>query len=93
MYQSDHTHFTSKGIVVLRNYDDMMDSNAARSQNYRKVLQKYIERPLLIYNTKFDIRQWFVITRTHPLVIWMYDDNYIRSSIGRFKKIGKILKI
>ena len=45
-------NFVSKGIVVLRNYEDMMDSHAARSQNYRKVLQKYIERPLLIYNTK-----------------------------------------
>ena len=67
-----------QGIVVLRDYDDIMDSNAARSHNYRKVLQKYIERPLLIYNTKFDIRQWFVITRTHPLVIWIYDDYYIR---------------
>ena len=75
------THFPPKGIVVLRNYDDIMDSHAARSQNYRKVLQKYIERPLLIYNTKFDIRQWFVITRTHPLAIWVYDDNYIRFRI------------
>ena len=84
------------GIVVLRNYDDIMDANAARSQNYRKVLQKYIERPLLIYNTKFDIRQWFVITRTHPLVIWIYDDYYIRFGLPRYpycfvKYFGKYL--
>jgi len=42
------------------------------------VIQKYIERPLLICNRKFDIRVWVLFDQDHNL--YYFKEGYIRTS-------------
>eukprot|EP00747_Dinoflagellata_sp_TGD_P060983 gnl/TRDRNA2_/TRDRNA2_152311_c2_seq2.p1 gnl/TRDRNA2_/TRDRNA2_152311_c2~~gnl/TRDRNA2_/TRDRNA2_152311_c2_seq2.p1 ORF type:complete len:1616 (+),score=224.25 gnl/TRDRNA2_/TRDRNA2_152311_c2_seq2:71-4918(+) len=44
-----------------------------------RVVQKYIERPLLLFSgRKFDIRQWVFVRSFEPLEAYMFSDCYLR---------------
>jgi tubulin monoglycylase TTLL3/8 len=68
--------------MCLDNLNDILNVSLGNASVTRRigryVVQKYIEKPLLIHNTKFDIRQWFVVTDWNPLTMWMYKVNGLR---------------
>ncbi|XP_037940074.1 tubulin glycylase 3B-like [Teleopsis dalmanni] len=72
------------GIVVKKFLNEILD-HASKNMNGSYIVQKYIERPLLIYKTKFDIRAYMLLTvASEHVSIWLYNDCYLRFSSQEF---------
>ena len=60
-------------------------SKYQKQQNIRTqtfIIQKYIERPLLINKRKFDIRVWVLVN--HDLDIFFFKEGYLRTSCTEY---------
>ena len=68
--------YGSKGLGVRLLNDGLHKVLAERDS--QRVVQKYVERPLLVHGFKFDIRVWCLVTDWAPLRVWLYDDCLLR---------------
>lgn len=68
-----------RGISICAGVREMLQ--VVESMNFKCVVQKYLERPLLVRDRrKFDIRQWILVKSLNPLVILGYSEFYCRLS-------------
>ena len=58
------------------------DASQPKIQSSTFVIQKYIEKPLLINHRKFDIRVWVLITNS--LKVYFFKEGYLRTSCEVF---------
>ncbi|XP_033220912.1 protein monoglycylase TTLL8-like isoform X2 [Belonocnema kinseyi] len=59
------------GISISHDLKEILRRAETRPKEYF-IVQKYIEHPLLVQGTKFDIRLWYLVTCTFPLTIWVF---------------------
>lgn len=71
-----------RGIEVFNSIKDIMNFVGTRNPKSRFVIQKYIERPMLYSQRKFDIRVWALFTGDSK--IYYYKPGYLRTSSDEF---------
>eukprot|EP00347_Sterkiella_histriomuscorum_P014075 403362257 len=67
-----------RGIEIFNDLQEIQKFLSSRPMFSYWVIQKYIEKPLLFKNRKFDIRVWALAT--HDNEFYFYKDGYLRTS-------------
>ena len=76
------TNSKGNGIHCMSNLAELLH-HCDRMPN--RLVQKYIERPLLLFSgRKFDIRQWVLVRSVRPLKVFMFSECYLRLCNGMY---------
>ena len=71
-----------RGIEIFKSLKDIQAFFNTQAANSFWVAQKYIEKPLLYYGRKFDIRVWVIVTA--KMEIFFYRTPYMRTSSNEY---------
>mmetsp|Transcript_31323 Transcript_31323/g.94100 ORF Transcript_31323/g.94100 Transcript_31323/m.94100 type:complete len:880 (+) Transcript_31323:135-2774(+) len=66
-----------RGIYVFKDIADLEYTTSC-------VVQRYIERPLLVDGYKFDLRVYVAVTNYHPLTVYVYREGLARFSTQKY---------
>ena len=58
----------------------------------RFLVQEYIEKPLLLKGTKFDLRVYMLVARSDPWFVF-YHEGYLRRSLWKYSALSKDRKV
>ncbi len=65
------------GIKVINKWNQIPKSEPL-------IVQRYIARPHLINNTKYDLRIYVLMTSLNPLRIYLYDEGLVRFASNQY---------
>tara|TARA_B110000285_G_C14867621_1_gene487612 strand:- start:390 stop:689 length:300 start_codon:yes stop_codon:yes gene_type:complete len=71
-----------RGIELVNSYKDLISKMCGKIQGENFIIQKYIERPLLYYGRKFDIRVLGLIDDEKNF--FLYKPCYLRTSSNNY---------
>lgn len=71
-----------RGIEICKNLREIKQCLIGKPPHSEWIVQKYIEKPLLYKNRKFDLRVWALVTE--KLDIFFYKEGYMRTSSNDF---------
>merc|ERR1712166_442048 len=72
-----HSGSQGRNIFIIQNLHDL-------SYDSQYVIQRYVDRPLLIQGYKFDLRIYVLVTSVHPLEVYIYKEGLTRFSSKKY---------
>jgi len=66
-----------EGIKVINKWSQIPNTRPL-------IVQRYVARPYLINETKFDLRLYLLVTSVNPLRLYLYDDGLVRFASNKY---------
>mmetsp|Transcript_71141 Transcript_71141/g.112665 ORF Transcript_71141/g.112665 Transcript_71141/m.112665 type:complete len:860 (-) Transcript_71141:91-2670(-) len=79
-----------RGIKLLPSH--LTNKVIARLESKQGIIQRYVERPLLLDGYKFDLRLYVVVTSFDPLKVYLFKEGLVRLATERYSLNPNSLK-